>query len=258
MLACDVVERLLDRPGRGEPCHFVPRPLQFGFRVGEKRFGRLVDSQCEGELAHVVLLAKPPVAGLLRERVGQVGVEVLQRGDRLPGGRVIGHLQIGGHRGAQRVIDQRDIAVVLLMGDVVPDLRRVNEVRPGLVEQRRQLFEALDDVAEAPAGGRVVQDVRAVQRVAGKLDVDGRVVSIGLDRLELEERQADRVVDDLDVGLLLLVERRGTQSGGPVADARIEPPLGVEAGGAVVVQRLVQRCAVVVVVTSLRGRRGPT
>ena len=54
---------------------------------------------------------------------------------------------------------------------------------------------------------RVFQHKRIEQRVANQLDVDGRIVAIALDLVELQQRQIDRVIDDLKVGALLGRER---------------------------------------------------
>ena len=60
------------------------------------------------------------------------------------------------------MIDQLDVALVLFTRDAIPDFRRIDQVGFGLLDERRDFLEALDDVLESSLDRRVVQDERVV------------------------------------------------------------------------------------------------
>jgi hypothetical protein len=101
---------------------------------------------------------------------------------------------------------------------------------------------------------RVMQNVRCVKRVADELDVYGRVVTKVLNSVELEQRHADVVSQNLRIGLLLAVESGCTDRRQPFLDVLVEAALRVDSGWTQVVDRFVERHALVLVVAGLRRR----
>src|SRR4051794_19760208 len=67
---------------------------------------------------------------------------------------------------AQSVIDEIDIAVVLLLRDAVPNVRRVDEVALRIAEKFGNSIQARDDLPVAVRLGRVLERIRREERVA--------------------------------------------------------------------------------------------
>jgi hypothetical protein len=127
------------------------------FGHGQQLGRALADVQVETAFLAVVFRTEPPVARLLRERIGQVAVEIAERLQGRYGRCVVGGPELRWGGGAQRLVDELDVAVILFARDAVPYLGRVEQIGPGLRNQRRHALQALDDVPEPllPGGGVV-------------------------------------------------------------------------------------------------------
>ena len=112
------------------------------------------------------------------------------------------------------------------------------------------------DVIEALFDGRVVEHVGREQRVAHQFDVDRGIVLETLDGVEFEQTQAGVALDDVEVGLLFLVQLRGIHGVGAVLYAFAEAALLLETGGAIVVEKIVEHLAVVLMVAGLGRAHG--
>ena len=90
-----------------------------------------------------------------------------------------------------------------------------------------------------------------------QLDVKGRVVAVGLNRLQVQQRQSDCVPDNLQVGLLLGIELDDLEPVDALHPLAIEPQRAVYPGGAEIVQVLIERHSVMAVVAlgGCRDRR---
>ena len=128
MLGRYFCERFLDAARRGQARQLRARRGQIGFGSRQQLGGRAPGVQDVVALELVVVLADAPVAGFGRQRGCQVVVELAQG---LQGGRScrgVGGLRSLRCRLTQCLVDELDVAVVLLARHAVPDLGRVDEV----------------------------------------------------------------------------------------------------------------------------------
>ena len=131
------------------------------------------------------------------------------------------------------------------------------QVRLALLNQRRNLLQALDDRAITLIERRVFEHKRIEQRVAHQFDIDRRIVAIALDLVEFQQRQVDLVIDDLVIGVVFGRERILWDRSQPGVEIRIELSLLVDARRAEIVDLFIQFHALVLVITGgcRRGRR---
>ena len=210
------------------------RQLERGIRL-DPAFQRIA------EFAHVHVLSETPTGVVAVGQVGfQVGLELVEGVEGRPGrARVVGP-QIVGNRGAQSLVDQLDIALILLDGHLGPDVRRRDQVDSRLVEIQRHLLQAGDDVLEALRLGSVLEHRRVEQRIAERLDVQSRIVQGRVHLVQVEQRECGLVLKDGEVRLLLgrkLVEAQQAQ---PLLEPGVKAALVVDGLGAEVIQFLVE------------------
>jgi hypothetical protein len=72
-----------------------------------------------------------------------------------------------------------------------------------------------------------------------------------LDGIEFEQTQSGVALDDVEVGLLFFVQFGGVHRVGAILYAFAKAALLLEAGGAIVIEEIVEHCAVVVMVSGL-------
>ena len=87
---------------------------------------------------------------------------------------------------------------------------------------------------------RVFQDVGREQRVAQRFHVDGGVVLIAVDRVQIEQRERDLVLDDAQVGAILRAHPPRVQFAQTRLKALVKAPLLVQALRTHIVQEIVQ------------------
>ena len=185
----------VERPGQLE--HPRPHGAEVRLRRCQHLIRRALGPQHQAELLPVVVRPQAPgvLGGGLQIRFEPAGEGA--QGLQSRGGRaIVGGAQRAGNGGANGVVDQLDVAGVLVEGDLGPDGRRILQVAPGGSQERGQLLEARDDVPHPHRRGRVLQDVGREHRVPGGFDVQGRVVPVALDVVQLQERQLDLVEHD--------------------------------------------------------------
>ena len=127
------------------------------------------------------------------------------------------------------------------------------QVLLGLAHQRRNPDQALDDVSVAFAGGRVMQDIGRVEAVADQFDIDGRVMPVALDLLDVEPRGLDGIAHDFDIGALLLVQRLGIELGDARFDVALQLDLCLDPRRAEIIQFVFEYFAVMLVVAHGAG-----
>ncbi len=192
------------------------------------------------ELFRVVFFAETPIGSFGRELVLEKSVEIAHRRQSFRGRCGVRCLLRCGRGVTQCLVDQRDIAVVLFTRDPVPYFGRVGQIGFGLLVQGRHFLQTMRDVIEALLDGRVVEHVRREQGAADELDVYRGIVLETLDSAEFEQTQAGVALDDVEVGLLFLVQFGGIQGVGTVLYAFAKAALLFEACGAVVIEKIVE------------------
>ncbi len=234
------IHLVVQRPGEAQ---------HLGAQAAERRLGgrqHLVRGhlgpQRKPQLAPVLLRAQAPGAGgapgqvLLEETV-----ELFDSAEGGSGSRLVARLQFGRRLRGQRLADEPGVALVFLQRHLGVDGGGVGQVLPRLPEQLRQPLEPGDDVREALRLGRVFQHQRVEQGVAGQLHVEGGVVAVALDGVQLEQAQGDLVLDQVVVGSVLRAQRLAADLGleaPPPALQRLA--LLLQPGGAQVVHLLVE------------------
>src|SRR5204863_94605 len=117
---------------------------------------RLAGAEQVLAFTRVLLLTEAPVAGLLRQRRFEERVESAQRGQGRRGGAgIVCSLRLR-HSISERLVDELNVPLVFLPRHTIPDLRRVDQIRLRLLEERWNLFQPLDDVPEPLLLRRVV------------------------------------------------------------------------------------------------------
>ena len=132
------------------------------------------------ELARVEIAAQAPVVVVAAaQAVLEELVELGHRVQRGTGGAGVILGLVGGNAGADFLVHQVDVALVLLDRHLGPDVGGGDQVGGGLIEEERDLLQARDDVADALRFGRVFQHVGGEERVAQRLHVQLRAVQRG-------------------------------------------------------------------------------
>ena len=165
--------------------------FQHGCRIGAR-------SQREAEFTLVEVGPQTPVIAVAQNQfLSEEILESTQRSQRRSRRAIEVGALIGGHRGANGLVQQRDIAFIFLRGHARPDRRRGGQIVACLVEEQGQLLEARDDVAHARRQGRVVQHEGGEQSIAHRFHVTGRVVQSALYILVIKQGQRDLILDDV-------------------------------------------------------------
>ena len=234
-----------------------PRPHAAQVRGGVRQHGIGLHAALQHvtELARVEVAPQTPV-GLVAP--GQAGLEeVLElahgRQGRL-GRAPIGLPKVVRRRGADGFVHQIEIPLVLFHRHAGPDSRRGGQVAGGLIEVERHLLEARDDAPHAGGLVGIFQNVGREQRVAQRFHVDGGVVLIAVDRVQIEQRERDLVLDDAQVGAILRAHPPRVQFAQTRLKALVKAPLLVQALRTHIVQEIVQLAAPILV-QSHAGRR---
>ncbi len=201
---------------RGEPLrvqrkcelhHLRTRSYQLRFGVCEHLFRGRGRPERVLELLIVEFLAQPPGPVCLpcSQVAREPRVEARDRRDRRRRGPVVTRLQGRSvwNRLADRVLDEVDVARVLVYRNLDEDWIRVYEGSPCLLECAGHLLETTEDVGEACLLRRVLLGQRQEQRVADRLHLPRRIVPGVLDPLVLEQLKGDLVIDQLPVGRFL-------------------------------------------------------
>ena len=110
--------------------------------------------------------------------------------------------QIRRHGVGNCVLKQIDIALILLACHLGPDFRCVCEVGFRLIEELGNLLGAGDDVAQALGLRSVFQRQRVEQRVTDQFHVDGGIMPVALNRVELEQSQFDLALHDVGISAI--------------------------------------------------------
>jgi len=111
-------------------------------------------------------------------------------------------------------------------------------------------------VVEALFKRRVIEHVGREQGVAYQLDIYRGIVLETLDGVQLQQTQAGVAFDNVEIGFLFLIELGGVKRGGAVLDAGTKLALAIDSGRAVVVEKFIERGAVVFMVTGARRSSG--
>ena len=115
---------------------------------------------------------------------------------------------VGGNAGADFLVHQIDVALVLLDGHLGPDVGGGDQIGGGLIEVERDLLQARDDVADAVRFRGVFEHVGGEERVAQRFHVQLRAVQVAVDFGEVEQVERDLVLQDGEVGAVF---RRSTR-----------------------------------------------
>src|SRR5713226_9033477 len=100
---------------------------------------------------------------------------------------------------AKSLIDQTNVSIVLLHCHSSPHLGRSIYCAFGILDESRNLEQALNNVAIASFEGSILQHQRIEQSIANQLDINGRVVADALNLAQIQQCQIDLVLDDLIV-----------------------------------------------------------
>src|SRR5262249_37403726 len=97
----------------------------------------------------------------------------------------------------------------------------------------------------------VLQDKWSKERVAGEFHVHGGIVFEALDRIEVQQLQVELILDDLEIRLLLFIERRGIQGIHSRLNSVVKLTRRLNAGWTVVIQHFTEPHPVVLVISGL-------
>ena len=101
----------------------------------------------------------------------------------------------------------------------------------------------------------VLQHIGCVQGIADELHVQRRIVPVALDILHIEPGRPDGIAHDVDVGALLCVQGFCIQRADARLDVAQQVKRGLDPGRAVILQRIIEHRAVVLVIADA-GRGG--
>ncbi len=110
---------------------------------------------------------------------------------------------------------------------------------------------------EAFVRGRIVQHKGCVEGIADQFDIDGRVVPVALNFLDIEPRGPNGILHDLDVGALLGIQRLRIEFFDARLDVALQLDLRLDAGGAEIIQLVFEHLAVMAMIAdgARRDRR---
>ena len=178
------------------------------------------------ELARVEIAAEAPVVVVAAaEAVLEVLVEFGHGVQGRTGGAGVSVGLVGGDAGADLLVDQGDVALVLVDGHLGPDVGGGHEVGGGLIEIEVDLLQAGDDLADALRFGGVFEHVGGEEGVAQGLDVHLRAVEVAVDLGEVEQVEGDLVLEDGEIGAVFRGQAGGLEFGQAVVELLVERAL---------------------------------
>ncbi len=209
------------------------------------------------EFTGVVVLAEAPVGiGARGKALLQVILELLHGVQGGAGDAGIGVAEIFRNLGADGFVHQIDVALVFVLGHLVPDGGGGGEIGGGLVEEERDLLETVHDALDALRLRRVIEHQGAEQSVAQGLDVESGIVESAVYFFQIEQGEGALIVEDGEIGAILGGEAVDGQLVQTILEILVKMLLLIEAGGAKVIQLIVEVLPFVLVQTGGCGGGG--
>ncbi len=186
---------------QGEFQHASADRAQVALRLLQGIVGFGAALQRIAELARVEIAAEAPVVVIAAaQTVLEILVEFDHRVQGRTGGAGVILGLVGGNASADFLIDQGDVALILLDGHLGPYAGGGNQVGGGLIEIEVDLLQARDDLADALRFGSVFEHVGGEEGVAQRFHVHLGAVQLTVDLGEVEQIEGDLVLQHGEIG----------------------------------------------------------